>query len=88
MWIFDLEPRPAGITTGELDDMAKFVQPALLGKVHASQVDDDLKTLWEVILEEAGNKSWMRGPLSVEACTPRGGFLSGGLVFGSPQETR
>ncbi|CAJ1458021.1 unnamed protein product [Effrenium voratum] len=52
--IFDLEPRPAGITIGELDDMAKFVRPALLGKVHASQVDDDLKTLWEATIEEAG----------------------------------
>ena len=46
--------------------MAKFVRPALLGKVHASQVDDDLKTLWEATIEEAGNKSWMCGPLSVE----------------------
>ena len=40
--IFCLEPRRAGITVGELEDMPKFVRPALLGKVHALQVDDDL----------------------------------------------
>ena len=47
--IFDLDLVPQ---KSLLANLADFVRPALLGKVHASQGDDDLKTLWEATLED------------------------------------
>ena len=45
--------KPCGIfDLDQLDGMADFVRPALLGKVHASQGDDDLKALCEAALED------------------------------------
>ena len=62
--IFALEPRPASISVEELDGVSKFVRPALLGKVKASPVDDDLKELFSITQEEALEKHWMKGPFT------------------------
>ena len=56
------DQKPCGIFDPDLQESL----PASLREGSCLQVDDDLKTLWEATLEEAGNKSWMRGPLSVE----------------------
>ena len=61
--IFDLEPRPPSFTAESLDDAAKFLRPAILGKAKSALVDDDTRLLWEMTCEEAANKHWMQGPI-------------------------
>ena len=63
--LFATEFRPASISKEELKSCAKFVRPALLGKVRSSEVSDDLRKLYDMTCEEATNKHWMNGPLSV-----------------------
>jgi len=53
--VFNLEPRPFTFSPESLDDAAKFLRPALLGKTRASNVDEDAKRLWELTCEEATN---------------------------------
>ncbi|CAK9011251.1 unnamed protein product, partial [Durusdinium trenchii] len=56
---------PDSMLKEELKSCAKFVRPALLGKVRSSEVSDDLRKLYDMTCEEATNKHWMNGPLSV-----------------------
>ena len=64
--IFALEPRPACMSVEELESSAKFLRPALLGKVRSSAVDEDLVRLLEVTQDETQHKNWMVGPMSVD----------------------
>ena len=61
--VFDLEPRPPAFSPDALDDAAKFLRPAILGKAKTVDVDEDAKKLWEITCEEAANLHWMRGPI-------------------------
>ena len=60
--VFPLEPRPMAYSVDEFDGAAKFLRPALLGKVNASALDDDAQKLWDLTLEEAKNSHWLLGP--------------------------
>ena len=61
--IFDLEPRPPAFSPESLDDAAKFLRPAILGKAKSAAVDDDTQRLWDITCEEASNVHWMKGPI-------------------------
>eukprot|EP00435_Cladocopium_sp_Y103_P062683 s616_g24.t1 len=61
--VFDLEPRPPAFSPESLDDAAKFLRPAILGKTKSTSVDDDSQKLWDITCEEATNLHWMRGPI-------------------------
>lgn len=76
-YIFPLEPRPMAYSPQELNDAAKFLRPALLGKVRHSVTDTDSDLLWKMTCEEALNKHWMEGPLTVEQLNQRypGGWI-------------
>ena len=45
---------------------AKFIRPALIGKVKSSPLGDESQALWDATLEEAADNHWMTGPFSVE----------------------
>ena len=64
--IFGLEPRPPQSSEGELWANAKFIRPALIGKVKNSNIDAESQPLWDATMEEADNNHWMSGPYSVE----------------------
>ena len=61
--VFDLEPRPPAFSPESLDDAAKFLRPAILGKAKSTTVDADTQQLWDITCEEASNLHWMRGPI-------------------------
>lgn len=71
--VFDLEPRPLSFSPESLDDAAKFLRPALLGKTKASCVDDDAVKLWEMTCEEAPNLHWLLGPIPAQDVADRYG---------------
>ena len=61
--VFGLEPRPPAFSPDALDDAAKFLRPAILGKTKSAEADEDAQKLWEITCEEASNLHWMRGPI-------------------------
>jgi len=61
--VFDPEPRPPAFSPESLDDAAKFLRPAILGKAKSATVDSDTQQLWDITCEEASNLHWMRGPI-------------------------
>ena len=69
--VFNLEPRPFSFSPESLDDAAKFLRPALLGKTRASNVDEDSKRLWELTCEEATNLHWLVGPIPANDVSQR-----------------
>ena len=69
--VFNLEPRPFSFSPESLDDAAKFLRPALLGKTRASNVDEDAKRLWELTCEEATNLHWLVGPIPANDVSQR-----------------
>ena len=71
--VFDLEPRPQQISEEELWSSAKFVRPALLGKVRHSDVDRDQKELWDITMDETTTNGWMLGPFTVDEMHDRAG---------------
>lgn len=71
--VFDLELRPLSFSPESLDDAAKFLRPALLGKTKASCVDDDAVKLWEMTCEEAPNLHWLLGPIPAQDVADRYG---------------
>ena len=71
--VFALEPRPAAYSTDELDDASKFLRPAILGKIKSNVGDDGQSQLSGMTFEEAANKGWMDGPLTVHEVQSRYG---------------
>ena len=64
--VFGLEPRPPQSSEEELWASAKFIRPALIGKVKSSVLDAESQPLWDATMEEADNHHWMSGPHTVE----------------------
>ena len=64
--VFGLEPRPPQASEGELWASAKFIRPALIGKVKSAALDTESQPLWDATMEEASNHHWMTGPHTVE----------------------
>ena len=62
--VFDVECKPAELTTEELLQTRRFMRPALLGKTAAANVDDDSLELWEKTCKEADGRL-LRGPFTV-----------------------
>ena len=61
-----LNPGPPQASEKEFWDNAKFIRPALIGKVKNSAFDAESQPLWDAKLEEAENHHWMSGPHTVE----------------------
>lgn len=86
--VFELQARPQLISKEELEEAAKFVRPALLGKVRRSADSEDL---WDITVEETNESHWMAGPFTVDRahdCLAVGGCLSADLAFGNRQERK
>eukprot|EP00435_Cladocopium_sp_Y103_P041572 s3385_g11.t1 len=64
--VFGMEPRPQQISVEELWNSAKFIRPALLGKVRQSTLDDDRRELWKLTMDETTSNGWMLGPFTTE----------------------
>ena len=64
--VFGLEPRPPQSSVEDIWASAKFIRPALIGKVKSSPRGDESQALWDATLEEAADNHWMTGPFSVE----------------------
>ena len=64
--VFGLEPRPPQASEGELWASAKFIRPALIGKVKSAALDTESQPLWDATMEEVSNHHWMTGPHTVE----------------------
>ena len=71
--VFDLEPRPQQIAEDELWSIAKFVRPALLGKVKHTEPSEEQQDLWDTTMEETTDNGWMVGPFTVEEMHHRTG---------------
>ena len=72
--VFDVECKPAELTTEELLQTRRFMRPALLGKTSSAKVDDDSVELWEKTCKEADGRL-LRGPFTVaevDALFPEG----------------
>ena len=78
--IFKTEPKLAPMDKTKLMEDAKFLRPALLGKVKQQVCDDDHNKLYEMTLKEADVKGWLVGPYEPESMGH--GFQSEGSGFG------
>ena len=67
--IFKTEPKLAPMDETKLMEDAKFLRPALLGKVKQQVCDDDHNKLYEMTLKEANVKGWLVGPYEPEQIT-------------------
>ena len=52
------------MSEAQLMKYAKFLKPALLGKIRANKSDSFSKDLYDVTLSEAVDKGWLHGPLT------------------------
>ena len=64
--VFGLEPRPPQISESELWANARFIRPALLGKVKGSTLDEESQQLWDITMDEVSDLHWMTGPYSID----------------------
>ena len=72
--VFDVECKPAELTTEELLQTRRFMRPALVGKTSSAKLDDDSVELWEKTCKEADGRL-LRGPFTVaevDALFPEG----------------
>ena len=67
--IFKTEPKLAPMDKTKLMEDAKFLRPALLGKVKQQVCDDDHNKLYEMTLKEANVKGGLVGPYEPEQIT-------------------
>ena len=65
--IFKPDFKPATITEDELMKKAKFLWPALIGKLKNQQEDELLQELRTITAAEAENKGWLTGPHRLKA---------------------
>ena len=65
--IFKPDFKPATITEDELMKKAKFLRPALIGKLKNQQEDELLQELRTITAAEAENKGWLTGPHRLKA---------------------
>ena len=70
--VFATELRPAQLTVSQLDDLVKFMKPALLGKVRSADLDDDAQLLWDKTMQEV-SEGLLEGPLTVQQVEERYG---------------
>ena len=62
--VFKKEFKPAKIDKTKLLKDAKFLKPALLGKIHSHHCTEDDVELYRITCEEADEKAWLDGPHS------------------------
>ena len=60
--IFQQGLKAASISEEQLMRDAKFLKPALLGKIRANGGGEHAKELYDVTLAEAAEKAWLKGP--------------------------
>ena len=65
--VFEPESKPASMTEEEFFSRAKYLKPALWSKVCNQDECDFSAPLWEITMEEASQKGWLKGPLEWEA---------------------
>ena len=63
--IFDVECKPAELTTDELVETRPFMRPALLGKTSSAKLDEDSVELWEKKTCREADGRLLRGPFTV-----------------------
>ncbi|CAE7248606.1 unnamed protein product [Symbiodinium sp. CCMP2592] len=64
--IFEVDPKPSSMSVDELLDHAKFLKPALWGKVSGDASHPDDQELWDLTCAEADEKGWLHGPYTWE----------------------
>jgi len=62
--VFQPGIKAASMSEEQLMKDAKFLKPALLGKIRASRGDAHGKELYELTLSEAMDKGWLQGPFT------------------------
>ena len=62
--VFQSGIKAATMSEQQLMKDAKFLKPALLGKIRASGCDDNSQELYDTTLAEAVDKNWLSGPFS------------------------
>ena len=62
--VFQPGIKAASMSETQLMKDAKFLKPALLGKIKANKGDAHSGELYRITLEEAGEKGWLDGPLT------------------------
>ena len=56
--------KAATLSEGQLMRDAKFLKPALLGKIRANGGGEHAQELYDITVSEAKEKSWLKGPYS------------------------
>ncbi|CAE7224116.1 unnamed protein product [Symbiodinium sp. CCMP2592] len=64
--IFEVDPKPSSMSVDELLEHAKFLKPALWGKVSGDASHPDDQELWDLTCAEADEKGWLHGPYTWE----------------------
>ncbi|CAE7298427.1 unnamed protein product [Symbiodinium sp. CCMP2592] len=64
--IFEVDPKPSSMSVDELLEHAKFLKPALWGKVSGDASHPDDQELWDLTCAEADKKGWLHGPYTWE----------------------
>ena len=65
--IFKSEVREASLTEMELMKQARFIRPMIIGKVKRAGLPEYGNELTDITRDEAGEKGWLKGPLSDDA---------------------
>ena len=64
--VFETSFKAAEFTEDELDSRAKFLRPALWGKIASSATSEFEDELWQKTLDERDKKGWITGPYTYE----------------------
>ena len=62
--VFDLNFKPPDLSESELAAKTKFMKPAIWARIRSESPSQHFQALWDLTCEEAGEKAWLRGPLS------------------------
>ena len=62
--VFQQGLKAATLSEGQLMRDAKFLKPALLGKIRANGGGEHAQELYDITVSEAKEKSWLKGPYS------------------------
>ena len=82
--VFQQGLKAATLSEEQLMGDAKFLKPALLGKIRASVGGEHSSALYDITVAEAKEKSWLKGPYSPAewiSATTGGGCRSGGSLW-------
>ena len=64
--VFAQDIKPRSLSEEELVKQAKFIKPALWGKIKAQTPTENDRELWDTTMAEVRDKKWLQGPYSFE----------------------